>query len=90
MSQRALYGVEVTVATIRGRAFHLPADIQQMPEAAARHGRTLLPARTYDEGFPLLWPKCGGEIPIIAFLAEASTVGYVTSYTPRYVIEMQD
>ena len=39
----------------------------------ARYAWALLLARIY-EAFPLLCPKCGGEMRIIAFITEAVTV----------------
>ncbi len=46
---------------------------------AARYAWALLLARIY-ELFPLLCPKCGGEIRIIAFLTEASAVREILSH----------
>ena len=46
---------------------------------AARYAWALLLARIY-EVFPLLCPKCGGEIRIIAFLTEASAVREILAH----------
>ena len=46
---------------------------------AARYAWALLLARIY-ELFPLLCPKCGGEMRIIAFLTEASAVREILAY----------
>ncbi len=46
---------------------------------AARYAWALLLARIY-EVFPLLCPKCGGEIRIIAFITEALAVREILAY----------
>jgi hypothetical protein len=46
---------------------------------AARYAWALLLARIY-EVFPLLCPKCGGEIRIIAFISEALAVREILTY----------
>ena len=46
---------------------------------AARYAWALLLARIY-EVFPLLCPKCGGEIRIIAFITEAPAVREILAY----------
>ena len=46
---------------------------------AARYAWALLLARIY-EVFPLLCPKCGGEIRIIAFITEAPAVREILTY----------
>jgi hypothetical protein len=46
---------------------------------AARYAWALLLARIY-EVFPLLCPKCGGEIRIIAFINEAMAVREILAY----------
>ena len=51
----------------------VPPAVEPAHRRAARYAWALLLARIY-EGFPLLCPKCGGEMRIIAFITDAPTV----------------
>ncbi len=77
-----------TPAAAAGAAPSAPASASaQTPQAAeepihrraARYAWALLLARIY-EFFPLLCPKCGGEIRIIAFINEAIAVREILAY----------
>ena len=50
---------------------------ESLHRRAARYAWAVLLARIY-EVLPLLCPKCGAEMRIIAFITEAPAVEYVT------------
>ena len=50
-----------------------PREEEAIPRRAARYAWVLLIARIY-ELFPLLCPRCGGEMRIIAFITEGDAI----------------
>ena len=64
-----------TDATIKAKA-----DAEETPVSqAARYAWALLLARIY-EVFPLLCPKCGGEMKIIAFINEGDAIRKILTH----------
>ena len=69
----------VTTPAAPPRNLSAPADEPTHPRRAARYAWALRLARIYAV-LPLLCPKCGGEIRIIAFVTAAPTVRDILSH----------
>jgi hypothetical protein len=56
-----------------------PGEVEAILRRAARYAWALLLARIY-EVFPLVCPRCGGEMRIIAFITDACAVREILSH----------
>ena len=69
----------VTPNRSSGGTEEAPGEVEAILRRAARYAWALLLARIY-EVFPLVCPRCGGEMRIIAFITDAGAVREILSH----------